>query len=418
MSVQYQQSADWPRYARQVLVWNWISWIFNFMDRGLIGPLLPLMIPVFHLSLTAAGGIVSLFFVGYLSTFVGGFVSDKVGRKKVVGPSILGFGAVTGLTALASSVPVLAGIRILTGVFEGFQYPTGAAWVSETYPYAKRGKALAFWETGYSLGTLLGIVLATLLASRFGWESPWPVSGFLSIVCGVLLIKYVKERPRQETPGYQEAMAMSHGAVPSIKEVWRKRNVWVVFVLHGLYNFTFWMAGAWIPLYVIKVRHLSFVNGGILSAVLFGGITVGLMLSGMVADRIGRVKAISFMTIVSAALLLAFTQASSPLALFVLIALGGIFGAYIPTAIALVTDTTNPMVSGTAFGIALFGAEIGAVLGPVTGGFLAQQFGFQTAMYVLPASLFAASILVWLAQDARRELHLEQKGDTALQVNA
>ena len=52
------------------------------------------------------------------------------------------------------------------------------------------------------------------------------------------------------------------------------------------------------------------------------------------------------------------------------------------------------MISGTAFGIALFGAELGAVLGPVTGGFLAQHYGFQTAMYVLPASLFAALLLV------------------------
>ncbi len=407
MAVHYNQSADWNRYARQVLLWNWVSWIFNFIDRGLIGPLLPLMIPFFHLSLTAAGGIVSLFFVGYLSTFVGGFLSDRVGRKKVVGRSVVGFGAVTGLTALASSVPVLAAVRIGTGVFEGFQYPTGAAWVSETFPYAKRGKALAFWETGYSLGTLLGIVMATLMAARWGWQSPWPVSGGLSVLCGVLLIKYVKERPRQETPGYQEAMAMSGGVVPTIKEVWKKRNVWVVFILHGLYNFTFWMAGAWIPEYVIHVRHMSFVSGGLLSAVLFGGITVGLMVSGIAADRIGRVKAISFLSFGSALLLLAFTQASSPVALFVLIALGGIFGAYIPTAIALVTDTTNPMISGTAFGIALFGAELGAVLGPVTGGFLAQHYGFQTAMYVLPASLFAASLLVWLARDARRDLKVE-----------
>ena len=407
MAVHYNQSADWNWYARQVLLWNWVSWIFNFIDRGLIGPLLPLMIPFFHLSLTAAGGIVSLFFVGYLSTFVGGLLSDRVGRKKVVGRSVVGFGAVTGLTALASSVPFLAAVRIGTGVFEGFQYPTGAAWVSETFPYAKRGKALAFWETGYSLGTLLGIVMATLLAARWGWQSPWPVSGGLSVLCGVLLIKYVKERPRKETPGYQEAVAMSGGVVPTIKDVWRKRNVWVVFILHGLYNFTFWMAGAWIPEYVIHVRHMSFVSGGLLSAVLFGGITVGLMVSGIAADRIGRVKAISFLSFGSALLLLAFTQASSPTALFVLIALGGIFGAYIPTAIALVTDTTNPMVSGTAFGIALFGAELGAVLGPVTGGFLAQHYGFQTAMYVLPASLFAASLLVWLARDARRDLKVE-----------
>lgn len=415
MAIKYEPSADWPAYSRQVLFWNWLTWIFNFIDRGLIGPLLPLMIPFFHLSLTAAGGLVSLFFVGYLSTFFGGFISDKVGRKKVIGPSVLGFGTVTGITALANSVPFLAGIRILTGVFEGFQYPTGAAWVSETYPYSRRAKALAFWETGYSIGTLLGIVLATLIAAHWGWRAPWPISGLLSIIAGILLIVFVKERPRQHSPGYQEAMVLSSGQAPHLSEVWKKRNVWVVFILHGLYNFTFWMAGAWIPLYVIHVRHLSFVGGGLLSGVLFGGITIGLVVSGFVADKIGRVRAISYMSFVSAILLFIFTQTSSPLGLFLLIALGGIFGAYIPTAIALVTDTTNPLVSGTAFGIALFGAELGAVLGPVTGGFIAQHFGLQTAMYFLPASILVAAMLVWLAEDPRSKLTISQSPEDIIE---
>ncbi len=399
MKVQYNQGSDWDGYARKVLFWNWLTWFFNFMDRGLIGPLLPLIVLYFHLSLTEAGGIVSLFFVGYLSTFLGGFLSDKLGRKRVISPSVIGFGVVTSLTALARSVPWLATTRIVTGVFEGFQYSTGAAWLSETYPYAKRGKALALWETGYSIGTLGGMVLATLLAARWGWRAPWPVAGFLSILAGVLMMIFVKERPQISTPGYDEMKVFTAGAAPKIRDVFRMRNVWVVFILHGLYNFTFWMAGAWITTYAIKVKHLSFVNGGLLSAVLFAGITIGLLLNGAVADRIGRVKAISLLSFVSALIMLVFTQVSSPVLLYVCIVLAGIFGAYISSAIALVTDTSGPEIAGTAFGIATFGGEMGAILGPLMGGFVAQYFGFQTAFYMLPISLVVSSIVVWVARD-------------------
>lgn len=399
-NVTYRQGPEWPGYARQVLGWNWLTWLLNFADRGLIGPLLPLIIAAFGISYGEAGGIVSLFFVGYLATFVGGVLSDRFGRKRLSVFSVFGFGAATCVTALATGPGFLAAVRVTTGVFEGLQYPTAAAWVSETYPYHRRGKALAIWETGYSLGTLLGIVLATIFGAWLGWRAPWVVSGGLSIVAGILFAKFVTERPRTETPGYDESLVLhANAATPRLRDVWRIRNVWVLFVLHGLYNFTFWMAGTWIPEYVIQTRHLSFTSGGLLSGVLFGGVSVGLVLSGFLADRFGRVRTISILTLLSSGCLFAFTHATNPVLLFVLMALGGILGAYISSAIALVTDTTNPAVTGTAFGIALFGGEIGAVLGPVTGGVLAQTFGFQTAINVLPLSLLAAALIVWLAVD-------------------
>lgn len=401
-NVVYKQGGDWPAYQRQVLGWNWLTWLLNFADRGLIGPLLPLIITAFGLSLGEAGGIVSLFFVGYLMTFVGGVLADRYGRKRLTVFSVLGFGAVTCLTSLVPGPGWLAAARIATGSFEGLQYPAGAAWVSETHAYHRRAKALAIWETGYSLGTLLGILIATIFGALLGWRAPWLVSGALSIIAGILFARFVRERPREQTPGYDESLVLHVGApAPRMRDVWRIRNVWVVFVLHGLYNFTFWMAGAWIPEYVITVRHLSFTNGGLLSGVLFGGVSVGLLLSGMIADRIGRVRAISILTLLAAVCLYLFTLTSNTALLFVLIALGGIFGAYISSAIALVTDSTHPQIAGTAFGVALFGGEIGAVLGPVTGGVLAQTLGFQAAINVLPLSLFAAAVLVWLARDPR-----------------
>ncbi|QSO47384.1 MFS transporter [Alicyclobacillus mengziensis] len=415
MKVAYSQGPDWMKYAKIVLFWNWLAWFFNFMDRGLIGPLLPLMRPYFHLSLTAAGGVVSLFFVGYLSTFVGGLLSDRLGRKKVIAPSVLGFGTVTMLTSLARSTGWLSLIRIITGIFEGFQYSPGAAWLSETYPHAKRGKALAIWETGYSLGTLGGMVLATLVGVHWGWRAPWPVAGVLSIVAGILMIVFVKERPQHLTPAHDELkVVVKTDESPRIRDVFRMRNVWVVFILHGLYNFTFWMAGAWITTYIIKVKHLSLINGGLLSAMLFGGVSIGLILNGAIGDKIGRVKTVSLLTFVSAIIMFAFTQVTSPFMLYLTIILVGLFGAYISSAIALVTDTSGPQVAGTAFGICTFGGEIGAVLGPVLGGFVAQYFGFQTAFYMLPISLLLAGIIVWIARDVHKEFQFNTSDTSSM----
>lgn len=384
------------------------------MDRGLIGPLLPLMIPFFDLTKTEAGGLVSLFFVGYLSTFVGGILSDKYGRKKVAAPSVVGFGIITSITAAVASAIQLGVVRIITGIFEGFQYPASAAWVSETYPRAKRGKALGIWETGYSLGTLLGTLLATLLGAWLSWRAPWLVAGFLSIIVGILMLKYARERPREETPGYDEQVALGLQEKPRFRDVLRIRNVWVVFVLHGLYNFTFWMAASWLPLYAINIKSMSFVGGGLLTTVLFGGISVGLVLNGYLADKIGRIKSISLMSGLAGIAMLIFTQVSGSVLIFTFIALAGILGAYISQVIALVTEATNPEVAGTAFGVALLGGEVGAVLGPVTGGFIADHFGFQQAIYTLPLTLFAACLIVWLAEEKNLELQTTEKVDDTI----
>lgn len=371
------------------------------MDRGLIGPLLPLIIPYFGLTKTEAGGLVSLFFVGYLSTFVGGILSDKYGRKKVVTPSVIGFGIVTSITSLVFSVLSFGIVRVLTGILEGLQYPAAAAWVSETFSQAERGRALGIWETGYSLGTLLGTLVATLLGAWLSWRAPWVLAGVLSIIAGILMAKYAVERPRRETPGYDEQMALGPHPKPQFKDALRIRNVWVVFVLHGLYNFTFWMAASWLPSYAIDVKGMEFIGGGLLTTVLFAGISIGLILNGYLADKIGRVKSISLMSGLAGIAMLIFTQVSEPALIFIFIALAGILGAYISQVIALVTDTTDPEIAGTAFGIALFGGEVGAVLGPIMGGYIADHFGFQQAIYMLPVTLFAACILVWLAKETK-----------------
>ncbi len=405
--VVYTQGPDWPGYARRVLLWNWLTWLLNFVDRGLIGPLLPLIIVEFHISYATAGGLVSLFFVGYLSTFFGGLLADRFGRKPITVVSVFGFGVVTCLTGLVAGVKSFAVVRVLTGAFEGLQYPAGAAWVSETFSYRQRGRALAFWETGYSLGTLAGIALATVVAAHLGWRAVWPISGVLTLLVGVAFARRLKERPRDQTPGHDEALHLriQKGSV-RIRDVLRIRNVWVVFVMHGLYNFTFWMAATWVPAYAIKVHHMSFMSGGLMSATLFGGVSVGLGLSGFLADRIGRKRAIALLTPIAALCLWAFTRAQSPALLFTLMVLGGVFGAYISSAIALVMDSSDPRQAGTAFGVALFGGEVGAVLGPLTGGILAQQFGLQSAILALPISLIAAAVVVLLAREPQREAGL------------
>src|SRR5699024_8853310 len=84
----------------------------------------------------------------------------------------------------------------------------------------------------------------------------------------------------------------------------------------------------WLPSYVIDLKGMTFIAGGLLTTVLFGGISIGLVVNGYLADKIGRVKSVSLMSFLAGIAMFFFTKVSDPVLVYVFIALAGILGAY------------------------------------------------------------------------------------------
>ena len=66
------------------------------------------------------------------------------------------------------------------------------------------------------------------------------------------------------------------------------------------------------------IGHIIYKQGG--------EIRIGILVSGVAADKLGRVCAICYMSFISGILLFVFTQIASPISLFVLSALDGNIG--------------------------------------------------------------------------------------------
>lgn len=156
-----------------------------------------------------------------------------------------------------------------------------------------------------------------------------------------------------------------------------------------------------IPLYVVKIPDTYFhlpqpVLVGILISVF--GLVSSLFqpIMGAVTDRLGRRKALiqTGLAIVGLCILL-FIFAGNYLDLLVLrIIQGAAVAVTIPASMALMTSITRKETRGGSMGVYSTFRIVGFSIGPVAGGFLQENFGFNAAFYAGTGFVLLAIILV------------------------
>src|SRR5712691_13203473 len=82
------------------------------LDRWIIAPLLPFIMKDLNLNYQDAGNIIGVLGLawGFFAVVMGG-LSDKVGRRKVLIPAIIGFSLLSGLSGMATGLVSLLIIR-------------------------------------------------------------------------------------------------------------------------------------------------------------------------------------------------------------------------------------------------------------------------------------------------------------------
>lgn len=114
-------------------------------------------------------------------------VADSRGRKAGMLTGLLMFAGGMGLVAFWPSFPAFA-IAMGLSLLGNFVFvPSMQAYLGDRVPYARRGRALAFTEFGWSISFIAGVPLAGLLISRLGWQAPFAVLAVLGLLAVFLL---------------------------------------------------------------------------------------------------------------------------------------------------------------------------------------------------------------------------------------
>jgi DHA2 family multidrug resistance protein-like MFS transporter len=128
-----------------------------------------------------------------------GALGDRYGRKLML---LLGTALAIPcslVAALAPSIEVLFGARVVGGLAAGMAYPTTLALITALWSGPARTKAIALWSALGGAIAALGPLLSGALLTGFDWGSVFIVTLPLAVVALVLAIRYVPAHVNETT---------------------------------------------------------------------------------------------------------------------------------------------------------------------------------------------------------------------------
>jgi DHA1 family multidrug resistance protein-like MFS transporter len=184
-----------------------------------------------------------------------------------------------------------------------------------------------------------------------------------------------------------------------------KRNLYIAWVGCFLTGAAFSLIMPFLPLYVEMLgvtdpRQLNMWSGAVFSITfLFSAIASPFW--GAMADRRGRKIMLLRSALGRGIVMTLMGMAQNIWQFLVLRALLGLLGGFVPNANALIATQVPRDKSGWALGTLSTGAVGGALIGPLIGGLLADQYGLRLVFYITALVLFICFIITLIFVEER-----------------
>lgn len=379
------------RFPREIWVLVGASFLIA-IGYGLISPALPSYAASFDVGVTAASVVVSAFAaVRLLFAPVSGRLVTKFGERPTYlwGLSIVAAGSLA--CAFAQDYWQLLIFRSLSGVGSTMFTVSAIGLLIRISPPQLRGRASGLWGTSFLLGGIAGPIVGSALVV-VSLRAPFVFYGaalFLTTALVWWQLKHSDLASRaadHDEPAMTFRQALRH---PSYRAALSSNfaNGWVVLGVRS----------SLIPLFVTVVLAKGEEFTGIALAVFAAANAAVLLVAGKFADSRGRKPP----AVVGLALLVAgmvlLGQANEPWLFLVAVLIAGIGGGALnPSHNATVADVLGVKARGggvlAGFQMA---ADVGAVLGPIVAGAIAEKWSFSAA-FTISGVMAAIALVMWL----------------------
>ncbi len=151
-----------PGYRRRLLVLLSAATFFEGYDTFVLSFVLALILGDLGGSESEAGWIRAFVGLGAVVAFALAAQADRIGRKRLLLITVIGYTIASFLTALSPGLVFLAAAQFLAQVFLGAEWAVAITMVVEDFPTHERGRALGIVTSMNTLGGILVGVLAFL----------------------------------------------------------------------------------------------------------------------------------------------------------------------------------------------------------------------------------------------------------------
>lgn len=274
-----------PRGSGLVLALLLLAYIFNFLDRQILGILAGSIIADLKLTdaeFGAIGGIAFAILYSVLGVPLG-LLADRTSRSRVVAGALVVWSGFTALCGTATSFAQLFFYRLGVGVGEAGGVAPSYALIADYYPPERRARALAIFSLGIPLGLALGTLIGAYLAAWVNWRAAFIAMGVAGIVLAPIMLLVVKDKPR--AAGAAAAAPLS-ATFPIIA---KKPSFWLMAIAASCSSLAGYGLALWTPSVLERSFGFGLIERGqfLASIFLIGG-TAGVFLGGLLADRLGQ----------------------------------------------------------------------------------------------------------------------------------
>src|ERR1700691_4204135 len=306
------------------------------------------------------------FSAGLSGLLTAGF-ADRFDRKKLLLFFYCAFLAGTLLCGLASSYHWLLLARMVTGVFAGVVGSISFAIVTDLFPLEMRGRVMGVIQTAFAASSVLGIPLALLLSTRWGWNTPFFMIVAVSALVGGLIQAYL--RPVDEHLKQHPDRSPLHHLLNTVSNRFYLQG----FATTGLLTVGGFMLMPFMSVFMVHNIGLPVDKLPLLYVITGAFSIVSGPLIGRASDALGKFKVLSFGCAVTIVMVVIYTHLHlSPfwvLVATVVVLQIGIFSRMI-SASALMSALPKPADRGSYMSISSSLQQVSGGVAAVVGGLI------------------------------------------------
>lgn len=358
------------------------------MTGGIVSPVFPEMVQDLSLNPRWAGILLSIHaLTSALMTPVMGIVADRIGKMKVMVPSLLLYSFFGVSTAFLTNFPLLLASRALLGAASGGIAAATIGILSSMYEGESRSRVLGFATSAMTTSAILFPLLGGW-AGKTHWQHAFYLYGAgLILLCFMVMI-------------FNNVSSSSSGMLPTgqtseLRTVLKQPQIWRIYGLIGIAATVVYAVVIYTPLYLkATIDAGPELNGFVLAIRAVGAAIVAAVGATWVARRLGENRAIALgfslmaTTIFTIPLL---TQLSLIVPAAILFGIG--FGIVTPNLYNVLAGHTPPELRASVLGLGTGFNSLGQFVCPLLLGPAWKYAGLHAVFFAATGLAVFASFI-------------------------
>ncbi|WP_138755507.1 MFS transporter [Paenibacillus sinopodophylli] len=338
------------------------------LAQSLYIPLLPDLQQDLNTSLHLVNLTVTLFTIAMATMqIILGPIVDRNGRKKILVPGIMVYVIATIGCMFSSSIEMLLIFRVIQGIGASVVPLVAATMIGDVFEGKERAKSMATYQMILGISPAIGPLIGGIIGSIWGYTGTFgfaAVSALLILIAAIFILPETK--PVKTKPAVTRLGLKAFGKIIGNK-------TGVVILLSGFIMYdVFYTLIVFIPTILQTKYALGAASIGLFSLALMIFNLVGSKMSGSLQNRIGSVRTllwVGIMTIVSLVIFI-FAADYSLISLLISLMLTGFVTGLATPVMPTLLSSEFVEERATAMGVYNFVRYLGMAAAPLIGSFL------------------------------------------------